>query len=93
MLALVGNTGNSSEPHLHFHMADRPHAIDAEGVPYAFAFFGIEAEPEIVTPALRAVGGSLEIDPSGLAKWKAAPLQRRQKDIPLLNSVLTFFDR
>ena len=34
-------------------------------------------------PAIRAVGGSLEIDPSGLTRWKAAPPQHREKEIPL----------
>ena len=39
VLALVGNSGNSSEPHLHFHLTDAPSTLAAEGIPYAFESF------------------------------------------------------
>ena len=46
VLGHVGNSGNSSEPHLHFHVMDAaggPSALEADGLPYAFDAFGLEA--------------------------------------------------
>ncbi|MCC6927655.1 MAG: M23 family metallopeptidase [Gemmatimonadaceae bacterium] len=34
VVGLVGNSGNSTEPHLHFHISDSPSPLGSEGVPY-----------------------------------------------------------
>jgi hypothetical protein len=34
VLGLVGNSGNSTEPHLHFHLSDGTSPLGSEGVPY-----------------------------------------------------------
>lgn len=36
VIGRIGNTGNTSEPHLHFHVVDGPSFVSANGVPYAF---------------------------------------------------------
>jgi hypothetical protein len=47
VLGLVGNTGNSSMPHLHFHVMDRASALDANGLPYVFDRFDLEATVDL----------------------------------------------
>lgn len=38
-LGLVGNSGNSTEPHLHFHLSDSPSPLGSEGLPYLMESF------------------------------------------------------
>jgi murein DD-endopeptidase MepM/ murein hydrolase activator NlpD len=39
VLGLVGNSGNSTEPHLHFHISDANSPLGSEGLPYVLESF------------------------------------------------------
>ena len=60
VLGLVGNSGNSTEPHLHFHVSDGTSPLGAEGIPYvhdALEVVGrcqsLIAECKVGAPAVR----------------------------------------
>lgn len=42
LLGLVGNSGNSDFPHLHFHVMDSPSPLGSDGLPYEFRSFDSE---------------------------------------------------
>ncbi len=42
VLGLLGNSGNSTEPHLHFHVTDGPSPLGSEGVPYVIDAFELQ---------------------------------------------------
>lgn len=56
VLGLVGNTGNSDAPHLHFHVMDGPSPLASNGVPYvidAFEITGRAASPSELNDELK----------------------------------------
>jgi hypothetical protein len=81
-LGRVGNTGNSTEPHLHFQVTDGPglpSGLAADGVPYVFDRFRLES---------RIAG--LDGDPPALVRVPAPPPRHRSGQYPLTGDVVGF---
>jgi murein DD-endopeptidase len=79
VLGLLGNSGNSDAPHLHFHVTDGPSPLGSEGVPYALERF---EELGKIDDVDALIGG---------AAWKAAAAPAAHaKEIPLENVVVRF---
>jgi murein DD-endopeptidase MepM/ murein hydrolase activator NlpD len=48
VIASCGNSGNSSEPHLHLQVMDHPRAALADGIPFTFAGAGLPRNGELL---------------------------------------------
>jgi Peptidase family M23 len=79
-LGLLGNSGNSNAPHLHFHIMDSPHPLASNGVPYRFTKFTVEGK-------LTNLSG---IEAGETAKIERVGLGKRSAELPLNDEVIAF---
>ncbi|MEU3442724.1 M23 family metallopeptidase [Streptomyces griseoincarnatus] len=56
VLAQVGNSGNSTEPHLHFQLMDGPDPDTARGIPFTWCGIGVPRNNEVFEVPARSVG-------------------------------------
>jgi hypothetical protein len=81
VLGLLGNTGNTDTPHLHFHVMDGPSPLLSNGLPYAFSSFTGEGRLTDEQPLF--TGGTVTIDKDALS----GP---HENEMPLYDQVVSF---
>jgi murein DD-endopeptidase MepM/ murein hydrolase activator NlpD len=81
VLGLLGNSGNTDSPHLHFHIMDGPSPLLSNGIPYVFTSFRGEGRLTDEDPLFK--GGVVTIDKDALAG-------QHEKEMPLLDQVVSF---
>jgi hypothetical protein len=79
-LGLLGNSGNSDAPHLHFHIMSTPHPLEANGLPYRFSNFTVEG----------TLTNTVGIQEGEVAKVEATERGVRHAELPLTNQVIAF---
>jgi peptidase M23-like protein len=75
VIGLVGNTGNSSEPHLHFQLMNHNNPLGSDGLPYTFATF--------------YAAGKMTMDGNDF-KLDRTPSKARHGEIPMENQIVDF---
>jgi len=81
VLGLLGNSGNTDTPHLHFHVMDGPSPLLSNGLPYVFTSF--TGQGRITDEQPLFTGGVSNVDP---AVW-AGP---HKNELPLNLEVVSF---
>lgn len=79
VLGNLGNSGNSTAPHLHFHLCNGRDGLDSEGLPFSFAQYDLLGSMPIK-----------DID-DGKAWTDPGTPQTRTAEMPLLDQVLKLY--
>jgi murein DD-endopeptidase MepM/ murein hydrolase activator NlpD len=87
VLGLVGTSGNSSEPHMHFHVTDGRSPLASNGVPYLLRRLRATERASPAAAFDRAIisGQPIEREPI-----TALPLRRRVLPLDLLIVIVDF---
>jgi hypothetical protein len=81
VLGLLGNSGNTDTPHLHFHVMDGPSPLVSNGLPYVFT--GFTGQGLVTDEQPLWTGGAVAIDKDALAG-------QHQNQLPLADQVVSF---
>ena len=85
VLGLVGNSGNSVAPHLHFHVMDGPSPLASNGMPYEIDAFEVVGH----SPGTEAFDDAEEKG-TPLAVAPVTPAARATRALPLDQSIIRF---
>ncbi|MEN3266199.1 M23 family metallopeptidase [Pseudonocardia sp.] len=70
VIGLLGNSGNTDAPHLHFHVMDGPLPLQSNGLPFVFTAFtgqGVVGDVSVLTDTTSPVARVAPVDRSRLA--------------------------
>ena len=84
VLGKLGNTGNTSAPHLHFHIMNGPSPMAADGIPYVIDAFDFSGQIDIA--AFEAAPGIT----GDWGKGRIAKPEPRQRQFPLNLNIINF---